>query len=123
MAGQFSLAYGGTTITLSPLARTSPRIGLDHGLVRNTMVDGTLRVHTNFVKQYFEFEVNNVSKSDADNINSWKQNAYTLVCTPDTDAPGTTYNVQIMNDDKALFWMPEHAADTLFQGIIMLRQV
>ena len=122
MAGSFSLAYSGTTITLSPLAGSSPGFDVDHGLAINTMLDGTVQTHTNFVKQKASLEVNNVSKVNADLINAWKQNVYTLVYTPDTDTAGTTYNVIITNSGKPLFWMPNTPADTKFEGVIILRE-
>lgn len=124
MAGSFSLTYSGTTITLSPLSRSNPRFDIDPaGTISRRMLDGTLRKHISYTKRIFEFEVNNVSKSDADNINGWKQNEYTLVLVPDTDVGGTSYNVKIMNDGKPLVWMSDTAADSKFQGTLILGQV
>ena len=123
MAGSFSLNYGATTITLSPLSNSSPGFDIDHGLIINTMLDGSIQTQTNFVKQKASLEVNNVSKANADYINSWKQNAYTLVYMPDTNTPGTTYNVIITNSGKPLLWMPNVSPDTKFEGVISLREV
>ncbi len=124
MAGSFSITYSGTTITLSPLSRSVPRFDIDPaGTISRRMLDGTLRKHINYTKRVYEFEVNNVGKTDADNINAWKVAEYTVVLVPDTDVGGTSYNVKIMNDGKPLVWMSGTAADTKFQGILILGQV
>ncbi len=123
MAGSFSLAYNGTTITLSPLKAIQPDHNVDKGIVEKSGYFGDWFTYSKYTKINDRLEFNNISKSDADNLNSWSLNRYTLTYTRDTDTPGTTYQVRIINQGNPFDWMPNVAADTLFQGALMLREI
>jgi hypothetical protein len=123
VAGSFSLSYGGTTITLSPLSAYQPDLNIDKGTVQHVGLFGKLFTYTNYTKVNDRLEMNNVSKTNADYLNTWALNKYTLTYTRDTDVSATTYQVKIINDGVPFFWMPNTAPDTLFQGSIMLREI
>lgn len=123
MAGSLSLAYMGTTVTLSPLIRVRPDRNVDTGAITKTGITGKIYAYKRFSKQKHFLEFNNVSKTDADYLNLWCQNKVTCTYTPDTDTAGTTYNVKIMNEGNPFDWMPNTPPDTLFEGSLLLREV
>lgn len=126
MAGSLSLvdsAPSPTTVTLSPLAGTMPDHNVSTGNIIKEGITGALYIYKRWqkIKHYLEF--NNVSKADADVLNGWCQLGTTLTYTPDTDTPGTTYQVKIINDGNPFDWMPNTAADSKFQGALLLREI
>lgn len=125
MAGSLKLSYSGTDVILSPLAGTMPNHGVDDGILKKYGITGTLYLVKKFTsnKINHRFEFNNISKTDADNLNTWKSAGYTLTYTPDTDTPGTTYQVKLINDTQPFDWMPNTAADAKFQGSLMIREI
>ena len=116
----FSLAHGGTTVTLSPLSSTQPDHTIDTGAVTKTSLNGTLFAYTKYAKVNHRFEVNDVSKADADFINGWCQNKDILTY---TDEASATHSVILINEVNPLSWMPGTAADSKFSGSLMIREV
>lgn len=124
MAGSFSLAYSGTTLTLSALSSAPPDHTTDVGTIIKKGIFGTLFTYiTTYPKVNHVLEVNNVSKHDADHLNDWCLNKYTMTYIPDTDNSGVTYSVKLINESPPLSWMPNQAADTLFAGSLMMREI
>lgn len=123
MGASFSLAVGGTTITLSNLSVSPPLLGKDRKVVENVTEDGTLFQDIVFNKLRHSLIVNAVSKTDADNINGWWSAGTTITYTPDTANSGTTYSVKIINSEIPLGWMPDTVADSFFEGTIQVRQI
>ena len=124
MAGSMSLAYSGTTITLSPLSSSPPDHTVDVGTIAKKGIFGTLFTYiTTYPKINHYLEFNNVSKHDADHLNDWCLNKYTLTYTPDTDTAGTTYQVKLINEGPPLSWMQNIAADSVFAGSLQIREI
>jgi hypothetical protein len=124
MAGSMSLAYSGTTITLSPLSSAPPDHTVDVGAIVKKGIFGALFTYLTLpekVNHYLEF--NNVSKADADNLNTWCLNKYVLTYTPDTATAGTTYQVKLINEGNPFSWMANLAADSVFSGSLQIREV
>ena len=120
MAGTFTLYDGVTSITLSPLSAMSPVLNRDLGEVVLKTMDGGYYVYQKSDKADHQFMVNNVSKHDADHINTWKADGTTLTY---TDPASASYSVLISNTEIPLSWMTDLPADSLFQGTIMLREL
>lgn len=124
MSGSFSLAEGGNTFTGSNLASISPNLNDEVGRVIHTALDGSVYVYDSFgAKVDHELTVNKIGATDAGYVNGWWSNGTTVVYTPDTDTPATTYNVKIVNTSKPLLWMPKTSPNTKFEGTIILRQI
>jgi len=124
MAGSLSLAYGGTTITLSPLSAVQPDFTVDIGTIVKKGIFGTLFTYiTIYPKVNHRLEFNNVSKANADYLNTWALNKYTLTYIPDTDTPGTTHSVKIINEGNPFSWMENTAADSKFSGSLIIREI
>ena len=124
MAGSFSLAYGGTTLTLSALSSSPPDHTTDVGTIIKKGIFGTLFTYiTTYPKVNHVLELNNVSKHDADHLNDWCLNKYTMTYIPDTATAGTTYQVKLINEGNPLSWMANQAADTLFAGSLQIREI
>ena len=124
MAGTLSLQYMGTTITLSSLKSIQPERNIDTGaIVKQGGITGTTFTYKRWKKIKHRFEFNNISKEDADNLNTWAIEKYTLTYTPDTDTPGTTYQIRIMNDGNPFDWMPNNPPDSKFQGSLMIWEI
>ena len=121
MSGSLSLAYGGTTITLSPLSSSPPDHTVDVGTIIKKGIFGTLFTYiTTYPKVNHYLEFNNVSKHDADHLNDWCLNKYTITY---TDAAGGSYSVKIINEGPPFAWMPRTAADSKFAGSLMIREI
>ena len=124
MAGSMSLAYSGTTITLSPLSSSPPDHTVDVGTIIKKGIFGTLFTYiTTYPKVNHRLEFNNVSKVNADYLNTWCLNKYTLTYTPDTNTAGTTYQVKIINEGNPFSWMQNTAADSVFAGSLQIREI
>ena len=120
MAGTFTISDGVTSITLSPLSAMGPVLNRDLGEVVLKTMDGGFYIYQKSDKVDHQFTIDNVSKTNADKINTWKAEGTTLTY---TSPAGGSYSVLIANTEIPLSWMAETAPDTLFQGTIMLREL
>jgi len=121
LASTISLVYGGTTITLSPLSSSPPDNTVDVGTIVKKGIFGTLFTYiTTYSKVNHRLEFNNVSKTNADYLNVWCLNKYTLTY---TDTAGGSYSVKIINEGPPFAWMPRTAADSKFAGSLMIREI
>ncbi len=123
MAGSLSLAYMGTTVILSPLINAKPDHNLSLGVVQKEGIKGKLFVCKRWKKVRDRLEFNDISSSDASNLNTWWENKYQLTYTRDTGSPETTYQVMLMNDGAPTDWMPGTAPGTKFQGALLIWEI
>lgn len=113
-----SLAYGGNTVTFSPIIAITPQIGSEQGRVIHTAIDGSIYIYDKYSKLAHEVTINDISSVNANYLNTWANNAYALTYTPDTSVPGTTYTVYILNENPMQFM----EISTKYQGTLKLRE-
>lgn len=121
MADVMKIVYGATTINLSPLeGYIAPGRSK---IIRRESLSGTLYTFKRGHKERYEIPVNNISKADADYINSWWENNYSVVFSPDIpNAPSYAVTVKIVNEDAPLSMMAPHWASK-YQGTIILQEI
>lgn len=124
MAEVMQFTDGSTTIQLSPL--------VDPNYERPDSRDrGYFQPDAGY-RQYWDtgggqkhsIGLNNVSKTNADQLNTWWQSLTILTFTPDlTGAPGTTIHVRVINEQKPIqMWFPT-GWQTKYQGTLVVQEV
>lgn len=101
MAGTMRLVAGGTTKDFSPLLNPAYHRPDDRDRQFFQAADGGRYYYDYGGKEDHIISLNDVSKADADQFNTWWQNRTMLTFSPDHDAaPGTTIYVKILNEQR-----------------------
>jgi hypothetical protein len=111
-----------TTITLSPLASTTPLKSTKNGQVINVGLFGDLYADTPYQKLYHELSFNKVSSANATTLNSWATLKTVLTYTPDTADSGTPYQVVLLNDSAPMTRLPKGSSEN-YQGTLLISEV
>ena len=103
----------------------SPRPGYQAPEAQRRLVkyalDGAVHIIKPQKKQLYNIPLNAVSAADYAMFLSWWQGIILLVFTPDlVNAPGTTYNVHIVNTDNPFTLM---ANPSYYEGTLSLREI
>lgn len=122
MAQQARLTYSGTSVTfgIGP-GYEEPR---DPDRIHLKAADKTLHSYDfNTPARKWKVPIMNITKTDADNLNSWWLNRYDLTWIPDyTGASGTTYTVRIMNIDQPMWFRFLAHWEENYSGSLLLQE-
>jgi len=122
MADVMKIVYSGTTIEFSPReGYISPgRLKIK----RHESMSGVLYSYKRGFKFREEIPLNKIPKADADNINTWTQNNYTVSFYPDLENdPATVYLVKIVNDELPLNMMYASGWANYYEGEIIVQEI
>lgn len=123
MANQMKLVAGGTTIEFSPLLSPDYEQPDDRDRKFFEADDGT-RYYSDYGKMgKYSPALNNISKTDADQINTWWQNSTMMTFTADLQgAPATTIFVRLLNEQRPIqMWYPGWQAK--YTGLLNIHEV
>ncbi len=105
MADKMQVAVGGTTITFTP--RTDPAFVRPDSRNRGHFQasDATRQLWDTGGAHRGAFTLNDISLSDADQLNAWWRALSVVTYTPNTDDPGTTIHARISPAGQKPFQM------------------
>ena len=122
MADVMKIVYSVTTVNFSPREGYIAPARLK--ITRHESMSGVLYSYKRGHKERYEIPLNNISKVDADYLNTWWENNYSVVLSPDIpNSPSYAVTVKIVNDDKPLSMMYPSGWATSYEGVLILQEV
>ena len=124
MADRQRLTDGTTTIVVNPLVNPAYNRpdSRDRGIFRSR--DGTAQQWDAGGAQLHDVAVNDVSKTNADKINTWMASRTILTYTPDlSGASGTTIYTRIVNIQKPMQMMFDTGFQSKYEGQLVIQEV
>lgn len=117
-----TLVNGGNTVTFSPMI-DGYQDQEERRRVQHKAMDGTLFIYDFYDHHRWSITVNAIVKSDYDQLSTWWESTTLLTFTPDTNTPGTTYQVKITNENNPLQMMFGTGWKNKYEGTLNLREI